>query len=88
MASGQGIRYLAIGEVELVPGHHPHDIGVDGLDLFSVKLHILGGRYSGVTVEKSNPSMYVALAEVVDHMLEALNRFGDRNRVKERKKAR
>ncbi len=59
-----------------------------GPDLFKVKLHISRGRYDGVTVEKADSNLYVALAEVVDHMLEALNRFGDRARVKERKRAR
>ncbi len=59
-----------------------------GPDLFKVKLHVARGRYDGITVEKSDASLYVALAEVVDHMLEVLNRFGDRARVKERKRAR
>ena len=59
-----------------------------GPDLFKVKLHVSKGRYNGITVEKANSNLYVALADVVDHMLEKLNRFGDRARVKERKNAR
>jgi ribosome-associated translation inhibitor RaiA len=59
-----------------------------GPDLFKVKLHVSSGRYKGITIEKANSNLYVALAEVVDHILEKLNRFGDRARVKERKKAR
>ncbi len=59
-----------------------------GPDVFKVKLHVQRGRYDGITVEKSNSNLYVALAELVDHMLEALNRFGDRTRVRQRKKAR
>ncbi len=59
-----------------------------GPDLFKVKLHVVRGRYDGVTVEKADASLYVALAEVVDHMLEKLNRAGDRVRVKERTRAR
>lgn len=59
-----------------------------GPDLFKVKLHISKGRYGGITCEKANSNLYVALAEVVDHMLESLNRFGDKARVKERKRAR
>lgn len=59
-----------------------------GPDLFKVKLHVAGGRYDGITVEKSDASLYVALAEVDDHMLEKLNRFGDRKRVQERAKVR
>lgn len=59
-----------------------------GPDLFKVKLHVARGRYDGITVKKSDASLYVALAEVIDHMLEKLNRFGDRKRVQERTKAR
>lgn len=39
-------------------------------------------------LEKSDASLYVALADLVDHMLEKLNRFGDRARMKERTRAR
>ncbi len=53
-----------------------------GPDLFKVKLHVLRARYDGITVEKADSNLYVALADVVDHMLEVLNRFGDRARVK------
>jgi ribosome-associated translation inhibitor RaiA len=59
-----------------------------GPDLFKVKLHVLKGRYNGVTVIKGNSNLYIALADVVDHMLEKLNRYGDKVRVKERKRAR
>ena len=59
-----------------------------GADRFKVKLRVARGRYDGIIIEKSDASLYVALAEVVDHMLEKLNRFGDRNRVKERTRAR
>lgn len=59
-----------------------------GPDLFKVKFHVLGARYDGITVEKEASNLYVALADVVEHMLENLNRFGDRARVKEITKAR
>lgn len=59
-----------------------------GPDLFKVKLHVMRGRYDGITVEKADSNLYVALAEVVDHMLEVLNRYGDKSRVTQRKKAR
>jgi len=59
-----------------------------GPDLLRVKAHILRGRYDGVIVEKSHSNLYIALAQVVDHMLEKLNRFGDKVRVRERTKAR
>lgn len=59
-----------------------------GPDYFKVKVYVSSGRYRGVKVEKANSNIYIALAEVIDHMLEKLNRFGDRLRVKERKQAR
>lgn len=59
-----------------------------GLDVFNVKLHIARGRFDGTTVTKSHSNLYVALADLMDHMLEKLNRTGDRARVKERRKAR
>jgi ribosome-associated translation inhibitor RaiA len=59
-----------------------------GPDFFKIKLHIARGRYDGIIVEKSDASIYVALADLVDHMLEKLNRFGDRQRVQQRSKAR
>lgn len=59
-----------------------------GPDLFKVKLHVQRGRYDGITVEKADSNLYVALAEVVDHMLEVLNRYGDKSRVTQRRKAR
>lgn len=59
-----------------------------GPDLFKVKVQISGGRYQGVRIVKSDANLYVALADVVDHMLETLNRFGDKARITERNKAR
>lgn len=59
-----------------------------GPDFFNIKVRVFQGRYHGIAVEKADSNLYVALAEVVDHMLEAINRFGDRARVKERKNAR
>lgn len=59
-----------------------------GPDLFTVKMHISGGRYSDIRMEKSAPNLYAALASLTEHMLEKLNRFGDRARVKVRKRAR
>lgn len=55
-----------------------------GPDLFGVKVHVIGGRYAGVTLQKSADHLYAALADVVEHLLERLNRYGDRHRVKER----
>jgi ribosome-associated translation inhibitor RaiA len=55
-----------------------------GPDLFGVKVRIQGGRYHGVILEKKAASLYVALADVSEHLLERLNRFGDKTRVKNR----
>lgn len=59
-----------------------------GPDLFSVKLFVSGGKFNKTTIKKSDPNLYVALAEVIDHMLETLNRAGDRERVIKRNRAR
>ena len=53
-----------------------------GPDMFSVRVCILTGRYKGITITKLDANLYVALADVVDHLLEKLNRYGDRARVK------
>ena len=59
-----------------------------GPDVFSVKLHISSGRYQGITLEKEGQNLYQALAEVNEHLLERLNRFGDKNRAKMRRNER
>ena len=59
-----------------------------GPDVFTVKVFIRGKRYRSVVIEKSAASLYLALADVVDHALERLNRYGDKNRVKRRAQAR
>jgi ribosome-associated translation inhibitor RaiA len=59
-----------------------------GPDEFSVSVRIKNGRYRGIGISKSADNIYAALADVVDHLLEMLNRFGDRKRVKARSRAR
>ncbi len=59
-----------------------------GPDMFRVKLYISDGRFGGIRVTKSDPNLYKALADMTEHMLEKLNRTGDKERVKERTKAR
>jgi ribosome-associated translation inhibitor RaiA len=59
-----------------------------GPDLFNVKLVITGRRYKTIVLEKSSPSLYTALAEVTEHTLERLNRFGDKKRVRSRNQQR
>jgi ribosome-associated translation inhibitor RaiA len=55
-----------------------------GPDVFKVKMIIVGKKYEQIALEKSAMSLYVALADVVEHALERLNRFGDKKRVKQR----
>lgn len=55
-----------------------------GPDLFIVKLLIAGNKYKNIVLEKSAMSLYAALADVVEHTLERLNRFGDKQRIKSR----
>ena len=57
-----------------------------GADHFIVRINILRGRYKGIVLKKSSINIYVALADLVDHLLEVLNRSGDKDRVKSRKK--
>lgn len=59
-----------------------------GPDLFKVKLCVLSGRYKDVVIQKEDSNLYLALAEVIEHMLEVLNRHGDKARVKQRNRAR
>lgn len=59
-----------------------------GPDFFKVKLICSGGKYDQVTLEKSASTLYTALADVVEHLLERLNRFSDRTRIVERRAAR
>lgn len=59
-----------------------------GPDVFGVKLIVDSGRYKGVAVEKKDINLYSALANLDHRMLERLNRFGDRKRVRERNQAR
>jgi ribosome-associated translation inhibitor RaiA len=59
-----------------------------GPDLFKVKLQVYGGRYHGIRIVKSSTNLYMALAGVVEVMLENLNTRNDKLRVKERNKAR
>lgn len=59
-----------------------------GPDLFNAKLHVANGRFAGLTVVKSDSNLYRALADLVDHLLERLNRTGDKERVRRRTKAR
>ncbi len=70
--------------VTLSMENSPHQAGPD---LFTVKIFIRGAKYGELVVEKSSPSLYLALADLAEHLLEKLNRTGDRQRVRSRKVA-
>ncbi len=53
-----------------------------GPDSFAVRIQVMQGRYRGVRIAKSASNLYIALADLSDHLLERLNRYGDRVRVK------
>lgn len=58
-----------------------------GPDLFTVRFQVENGRYGGVLLQKSATNLYTALADVSNHMLERLNRLGDRSRIIRRRRA-
>lgn len=55
-----------------------------GPDVFSVKVHISSGPFRGITVRKERENLYGALADLMDHMLEVLNRHLDKKRKRRR----
>lgn len=59
-----------------------------GPDDFSIKLQILSGKYRGVVISKKRNNFYLALANVVDLLLERLNNRGDKSRIIQLKSAR
>ena len=59
-----------------------------GPDSFGVKVLIQGQEFKNVSLCKKSPSLYHALADVREHLLEVLNRSGDRARVSQRSKER
>lgn len=59
-----------------------------GPDFFSVRVLIQGPDFKQIKLEKNSQNLYVALADVKEHLLEQLNRFGDKNRVRQRSRAR
>jgi len=59
-----------------------------GPDLFMIRLLVYRGRYRGLRLEKSALHFYVALADLIEALLERLNRWGDRQRVRSRQQER
>jgi hypothetical protein len=55
-----------------------------GPDSFSISFRASGGKYDGVSLTKYSHSLYVALADLIEHALEILNRCSDKKRVVER----
>lgn len=69
-------------KVTLEMENSPHKAGRDA---FSAKVHVMNGRYQDIVIHKKNLNIYIAIADMYEHMLEALNRFGDKARIKERR---
>lgn len=59
-----------------------------GPDFFNVKIRVVTGKFRGVIVSKSDSSLYKALAEVSENLLEKLSRVSDKERSRERASAR
>lgn len=59
-----------------------------GPDEFGVKVQIKGEKFDGLIVEKKSMTVYLALAEVNEAMLELINRRIDKLRVKTRTQSR
>ncbi|MBF0362346.1 MAG: hypothetical protein HQK49_15120 [Oligoflexia bacterium] len=57
-----------------------------GPDVFSVKFYSQGGRYQNVVLQKSAANLYGALGDLIEHVLDKLNRYADKKRVRERTK--
>ncbi len=74
-------RVRATVSMENSPAH-------PGRDQFTLKVRISGPRVRSLILEKSDVHLHTALAEVADHLLEALNRAGDRERVVRRRRDR
>lgn len=55
-----------------------------GADVFTVKVRVETGKYKGLILHKGAPNLYLALGDVSEHLLERLNRLGDKIRVKSR----
>lgn len=56
-----------------------------GPDLFKVRVEIVGGLYHGVILEREAADPYDGIASLSDGLLERLNRYSDRLRLKNRK---
>lgn len=59
-----------------------------GKDYFSAKFHCQSGKYRNVLLKKNGENLIFAFTDLLDHLLERLNRYGDRNRVRRIKMAR
>ena len=53
---------------------------------FGAKMVITGKKYSDIVLQKSGSNLWIVFAEMTDATLERLNRYGDKVRVKERKR--
>lgn len=59
-----------------------------GLDVFGVTARINRGSYKGVAMTKSAPTLYLALAELIESIHERLKRFDEKDRKLKREQGR
>lgn len=59
-----------------------------GPDEFGIKVQIKGKKFGGLIVEKRAKTLYLAIAELNEALLELLNRRTDKLRVKKRSQSR
>lgn len=55
-----------------------------GPDVFSASIFIQNGKFKNLKLRKKNSDLYKAIADLSAHLLESLNRSGDKKRVKNR----
>jgi len=59
-----------------------------GPDVFGVKLNISGPKFKNIILEKKAANLYLAAAQMQESLLERLNRYADKKRVKSRTRQR
>ena len=55
-----------------------------GPDLFGIKLIVRGKKFYNLVLEKKGSTLYLAVAQLCESLLERLNRATDRSRIKRR----
>jgi ribosome-associated translation inhibitor RaiA len=59
-----------------------------GPDLFTVRVVVDGSKYRNLVLSHSSSNLYQAVSGLMERILERLNRYGDKRRVRNRRAAR